>query len=135
MIAKKYLRTYFIFAILACLPVLIFESWHGFNLDQDVTIHVLEKESYWWVSILSILRIVKLMDTFRSLIFLSNKLSEKFFHYRIKIENAKNIGIYILGGILMLAFTACCWLTVHRKSQNEGRFFGVDTKEDLASEE
>ena len=61
-----------------------------------------------------------LFNTFQSLIMLCNMLSETYFHHRITIENAKNIGINILVSVLMLHFSACVWVAVHRsESQAE----------------
>ena len=104
----------FFWGILACMPMLIYEGTHGFSFEPIVTLDLIGSNTYWWISMLSLLRIVMLVNTFQSLIMLCNMLCETYFHHRITIENAKNIGLNILMAILMLHISACVWLTVYR---------------------
>ena len=113
-IAARFLKGYFLISIVACLPLLTFEARYGFSFKPEVTFELLSSDVYWWVSILSLLRAFMLFSTFQSLIKVCNMLSETYFHHRITIENAKNIGLNILVSVLMLHFSACVWLAVHR---------------------
>ena len=106
------MKNYFAFGILACLPLLVFEGWHRFNIDAKVTLELIASDGYRWVSMLSLLRIFLLANTFQSLVMLCDMLSETYFHHRITIENAKNISINIFTAILMLHASACLWLTI-----------------------
>ena len=90
----------------------MYEGWHGFNIDAKVTLELVNSNEYRWVSMLSLLRIFLLVNTFQSLVMLCDMLSETYFHHRITIENAKNISINIFTAILMLHASACVWLTI-----------------------
>ena len=117
-IAAKFLKGNFLISLIACLPLLIFEGWYGFSFKPEVTFELLSSDEYWWVSILSLLRTFMLFNTFKSLIMLCDMLSETYFHHRITIENAKNIGLNVLTSVLMLHFSACVWLAVHRQESH-----------------
>ena len=113
-IARFFLKNYFFWGILACVPVLVYEGLHKFDLDPNVTMELIDSSAYWWINLLSLLRIVMLLNTFQSLVMLCNMLSETYYQYRITIENVKNIGLNILAAILMLHISACVWLTLYR---------------------
>ena len=118
-IVAKFLKGYFLVCLVACLPLLIFEGYYGFSFKPEVTFELLSSDEYWWVSILSLLRSLMLFSTFQSLVMLCDILSETYFHHRITIENAKKIGLNILTSVLMLHFSACVWIAVHRSESTE----------------
>ena len=99
------------------MPLLVFEGFHKFDLDLSVTLELVESNEYWWVSLLSLLRLVMLVRIYQTLVMLCTMLSETYFSHRITIENAKNIGINILTAILILHFSASLWLIVHREAK------------------
>ena len=63
-IVIRYLKSYFIFDFLACVPILIFEAYHGFSTDFFTVFAMIQSG---WYLLFSFLKIFKLLQYLRIL--------------------------------------------------------------------
>ena len=94
-IAKSYLKTSFIINIIACLPLLVYESLDLFYSSTATTDSYIEDKVYWYISLLSLLRIFMFYKVNTSIIGAIDFFTRKFHTLDIiKISNCIKILLY-----------------------------------------
>ena len=61
MIVVRYLRGWFIFDIMACLPILVFEMKHGFTTNEEEVRELIDSNIYFILFLLKIFKLGMLM--------------------------------------------------------------------------
>ena len=92
-IAIKYFKSSFLFDIVACLPLLVFEAKDLFDSSLLTSLEYCEGGTYLYINLLSLLRVAMLYKVFASIIMIFNKLNEVYITRRLLLENIKNITI------------------------------------------
>jgi len=119
----KYLKNGFIFDILSCLPLLIYERYCRLTFAGPVRLvdHIINDRYYFYVGCLSFLRFSKTYEIFVSINVVCNKAQEIYYTQRISIENAKNITFKVFLSCLMVHILTCMMIVIRyddRKQSN-----------------
>ena len=114
-IAAKYLRTYFVFDLLGCAPVFIYEAMYGFTTDYDRVlnnhIHSLLYNFVFWLKLFKFMAVsTRINDTYNLLF---NILKDKFYQKRPQINNVQRITKVVLKTSFGVHVFVCLWLLIH----------------------
>ena len=83
-IAAKYIKSYFLFDILGCAPVFIYEAVYGFSTDYNTVlnhhIHSVFYNIFFWLKLFKFMAVsTRIVDTYNLLF---NILKDKFYQKR-----------------------------------------------------
>ena len=112
-IASKYLKTYFIFELLACAPILVFEASYRFTTDyQEVKELHIDSALY---RLFYALKLFKLL-AFPKVAHVANtivaEIKDYFYVYRGEIQSAYVIVATVLKAIIIAHVMVCFWLRI-----------------------
>ena len=112
-LAKNYLKTYFVFEFLACAPVFLYEVFHGFTGNQDAIVqdHI-ESSFYQFLFHLKLFKLLtasKVIQTMKQLVQL---LKDNLSSYRTFIHNAYRMIYTIVKTSVMVHILVCMWIYI-----------------------
>ena len=130
-IAARYLKTYFIFDLLGCAPVFIFEAVYGFTTDYDTVLnHHINSVLYnfvFWLKLFKFMAVsTRINDTYNLLF---NILKDKFYQRRPQINNVQRITKVILKTSFSVHVFVCLWLLVYLRQS--GRYLRLEEEPSL----
>ena len=144
LVAKRYLKTSFLIDILACLPILVFESIDLFKYDENTRIKYAASSTYMYLTLLSLLRLFMLSKVMNSVLLVINFLKERETRKLIFIENCKSIIFALYKTLFLIHIAACIWIYIkyHEGNVDESfieaeralkykHYFNFDTIDDL----
>ena len=91
MIVPRYLKSYFFFDFMACVPILIYEASYGFSNDYDVVTKMYNSRWYGFWAFFKIFKLMQYLRIGEVLTRFSQNLDELFPLNKVLIANIRKI--------------------------------------------
>jgi hypothetical protein len=111
-IARAYIGSFFVFDILACLPIFVYEAMNGFTTDLSVKEEAIDHSLYQILAAFKIFKLFMVLRIFSTLELIENVLKDIFIFEKIFIENMMNYVKVLIELILLIHLAACIWIFV-----------------------
>ena len=112
-IASKYLKTYFFFEILACVPILVFEACYRFTTDyEQVKEYHIDSALYRLFYALKLFKLLAFPKVAHVANMIVAEIKDYFYVYRGEIQSAYVIVATVLKAIIIAHVIVCFWLRI-----------------------
>ena len=109
-IALRYLKSYFLFDFLACIPILIYEATYKFSTDGATVLAMIESGWYWYFNLFKIFKILQYLRISEVLKRLGENADVLFPHKKVLILNMRKIMLVAIKFGLNIHLMTCLFM-------------------------
>ena len=110
MIVPRYLKSYFFFDFMACVPILIYEASYGFSNDYDVVTKMYNSRWYGFWAFFKIFKLMQYLRIGEVLTRFSQNLDELFPLNKVLIANIRKIMWVAIRFLLATHILSCMFI-------------------------